>query len=375
MSGTIQDISDRKNAERQNQFLSESLGFGIWKLDLVTKALEWDSKMYEIFDVDRSEFSGAYSAWESRLSPTAKVQAIKELDLALSGERDFNAEFEIIDRKGKTRTIAGRGIVFRNEKGEPVKMYGINWDVTEGVSKENQLKATNEQLIQASKLALLGEMSAGVAHEINNPLSIIKASTDLIEKKFKNDPVKFSQKIEGIKRACDRISKIVNGLRKFSRAGGDSRKEICSVKSVVTESVGLLDLKAKDCLVELHLDCQSDSFIFCDEVEIQQVICNLLGNAIDAAKVQTDKWVKVLVYDQLGQVIIEVVDSGRGIPKEIQDKIFNPFFTTKSVGEGTGLGLSISKGILDDHLAHIELVSNKANTCFQIRFMRATGEV
>jgi signal transduction histidine kinase len=370
VSGTIQDITERKNKERETKFLSESLGFGIWIFDPVTQALEWDAKMYEIFDVNPAEFSGAYSAWESCLSPAAKEKAVQELGLALRGEKEFNSEFEIVLKNGKIRHIAGRGLVFRNEKNEPIKMYGVNWDVSERVAKENQLKAANVQLVQSAKLASLGEMSAAIAHEINNPLAIIKASADLISGKFKNDPQRFAEKVDGIKKSCDRIAKIVNGLRKFARSGEVGDYSLHSIDSLVAESISLVNLKAKNNNTAVEIDCRTQTKILCNEVEIEQVFVNLISNAIDAVKPQTEKWVKIKVFEDNSEVIVEVSDSGLGIPESIRAKIFDPFFTTKAMGEGTGLGLSISKGILDEHKASIKILENCENTCFQIRFKK-----
>lgn len=263
--------------------------------------------------------------------------------------------------------------LFRDEKNAPIKMYGVNWDVTERVEKEALLKLANVQLIQSAKLASLGEMSAAIAHEINNPLAIIKGAAELIAGKFKNDTVKISEKIQSIHKSADRIGKIINGLRKFSRSGAMGEFSLHSLENIVTESIGLVSLKAQNSDTTIELECHSKDQIVCNEVEIEQVIVNLISNAIDAAKVQKDKWVKLRVYNLESSVVLEVCDSGSGIPDSIKAKIFDPFFTTKEVGEGTGLGLSISKGILDQHKAQIEILNDVPNTCFRISFAKASS--
>lgn len=370
LSGTIQDITDRKQNEIEKRFLSESLGFGIWEYDPISQNLEWDNKMYEIFDIDPKDFSGAYSAWESSLTPASKAIAIKELELALSGEKQFNTEFEILTRKGETRVIAGRGIVFRDDKNRAIKMHGINWDVTDRIEKEKQIRNINMQLIQSAKLASLGEMSAAIAHEINNPLTIIKSSIELIGGKYKNDQVKIEAKIKSILKSCDRITKIINGLRKFSRSGEIAEFSVHKVEDLVSESISLMELKAKNNFTELLFETKSQAQIFCNEIEIQQVFVNIIGNAIDATKDSEHKWVKVNISENATEVWVDIIDSGAGIPDHIRTKIFDPFFTTKVIGEGTGLGLSISKGILDSHDAKIILMEQGENTCFQVRFKK-----
>ena len=123
----------------------------------------------------------------------------------------------------------------------------------------------------------------------------------------------------------------------------------------------------------MEIDCKGNAQILCDEVEIEQVLVNLVNNAIDAVKDQPKKWVKVSLSDDAESVVLRVTDSGPGIPDSVRDKLFEPFFTTKSVGEGTGLGLSITKGILDEHKATIAVVTDSPNTCFEIKFARAVA--
>ncbi len=106
---------------------------------------------------------------------------------------------------------------------------------------------------------------------------------------------------------------------------------------------------------------------------MEQVMVNLINNAIDAVKSQPEKWVKTKIYEEGDTLVMRVMDSGPGIPMELQSKLFDPFFTTKKVGEGTGLGLSIAKGILDEHHATIGVVNDSPHTCFEIRFQKFTG--
>jgi C4-dicarboxylate-specific signal transduction histidine kinase len=108
--------------------------------------------------------------------------------------------------------------------------------------------------------------------------------------------------------------------------------------------------------------------IHCNEIEVEQVIVNLINNALDAIKTKIDKWIKISIYEEANQVVLRVMDSGKGIPEEVRQNLFDPFFTTKQTGEGTGLGLSISKGIIDEHKATITVLDNCPNTCFEIRF-------
>ncbi len=228
-------------------------------------------------------------------------------------------------------------------------------------------KQRDMQIVQTSKLASLGEMAAGIAHEINNPLAIISGSVGLL-KKYIDQPEKLTSKIESIEKSSDRISKIVTGLRKFSRSGDSTQRQLLPVQNIVNEVLILTEAKSKRHHTSVHFECQSDAKIHCDEVEIEQVLVNLINNAIDAVKKRDEKWVKIKLFTDEREVVLQVIDSGLGIPEKIRTKIFDPFFTTKITGEGTGIGLSITKGILDEHKASIKVLSHLPNTCFEIRF-------
>jgi C4-dicarboxylate-specific signal transduction histidine kinase len=120
--------------------------------------------------------------------------------------------------------------------------------------------------------------------------------------------------------------------------------------------------------VPIELDLKSEAKILCEELEIEQVVVNLVANAIDAVKELPEKWVKVTTFEEGPEVVLQIIDSGSGVSSYVEGKLFQPFFTTKIVGKGTGLGLSISKGILDQHKASIAINRQMKNTCFEIRF-------
>lgn len=250
----------------------------------------------------------------------------------------------------------------RNQKREPLYFISQIENITER-------KRAEEKLIQSAKLASLGEMSAGIAHEISNPLTIISGSVNLLHKAV-NDPEKFSAKIKSIQKAIGRINKIVNGLRKYSRASEGKEFSKYSLSEIVRESILLTQGKSKRNDVSVTYNLTTESLIYCDEVAIEQVIINLIDNALDAAKGRDHRWVKIETFVEAESVGLRVSDSGPGIPEAMQNKLFDPFFTTKPVGEGTGLGLSITKGILEEHGATISVLPNLQNTCFEVRFQK-----
>lgn len=367
LHGTAQDLTEVVSLQNENRFILDTMGIGIWKFNPLTNDLTWDRSLYHLYELDPKDFSGHYDAWEKSLSPSAKEKAIEDLQAALKGEREFNTTFQIHTKKGNSKYIGGRAVVLRNENKEPILMYGINWDRTRDVELEKNLEFERAKSLHNAKLASLGEMSAGIAHEVNNPLAVIIANVPLI-RKFKSDEVKFENKLESVLKSANKIEKIVKGLRKFSRTTEHSVHKPEKLADIISEAMVITENRCRktDVIVSVKVDPLIK--IECDSVEIEQVFVNLINNASDAIKIREERWIKIEAEQIDLGIRIRFIDSGRGIPVEVEQKLFQPFFTTKPVGEGTGLGLSITKGILDQHKATIVVNREIPNTCFEITF-------
>jgi two-component system CheB/CheR fusion protein len=230
----------------------------------------------------------------------------------------------------------------------------------------NKFRDQQAQLIHASRLASLGEMSAGISHEINNPLAIIAGTIPMLES-FRLDEDKFKARTTSVLNAVTRISKIISALRKFSRSDsscdGSNWVGLNTILSDTLEMVepingkiGATVLSPKD----LNLEIQ------CNPIALTQVLVNLVSNALNATESLTEKWIEIRLEVKDTGAFIRVLDSGLGIEESIQKNLFQPFFTTKPVGAGTGLGLSISKGIAETHGGSLRYVANEKNTCFEL---------
>lgn len=236
-------------------------------------------------------------------------------------------------------------------------------------------KLQQAKLYSQSKLSLLGEMAGGIAHEINNPLAIIKGKARMLNLKVDNGVMPYELKdvliknIQDIDLTIDRISTIVKGLRSFSRdSEGDPFQKV-SLVNILSSIENLIAERIKSKGIEFEIrNGKCDIVLNCNKVQIEQVILNLLSNAIYAIENLDNRWIKIIVELEKEFVKIRIVDSGNGISKEISDKMMQPFFTTKPVGQGTGLGLSICKGIIDKHNSKFDYELYEGHTSFILLF-------
>lgn len=219
--------------------------------------------------------------------------------------------------------------------------------------KEKLIKKQQMQLTQSAKMVALGEMAGGVAHEINTPLTVISNhifNLKTMQEMGIMDNQILNESLNKIENTVFRIASIVRGLQNMSRDGSLDKMELTSISNIINEAFSMCEERFKSRGIEFVKPIfESDIFIMCRKVEMAQVLVNLLNNAHDAIEHIKIKKISIKASETEDNVIISVIDSGLGVPNEIKNKLFQPFFTTKGVGKGTGLGLSISHGIITHH--------------------------
>ena len=245
-----------------------------------------------------------------------------------------------------------------------IHIMGDLRDTTEEIQRrEQELREKQGQLVQAAKLATLGELTTGVAHELNNPLNniglFIGNVIDIIEMGAQDTERQGTQRmLHDLHKAMDQVhkaSQIINHLRTFGRAAPTSREPL-AVNAILLQALSLLQeqLRLRNVEVVLELD-EHDPVVHGNAIQLEQVFLNLLTNARDALAESEHKLIRVTTCSDASTLRILFADSGPGVPPEFERRVFDPFFTTKEVGAGTGLGLSITYGIIRDHHGTIQL--------------------
>ncbi|MCB0364477.1 MAG: HAMP domain-containing protein [Bdellovibrionaceae bacterium] len=239
---------------------------------------------------------------------------------------------------------------------------------------EMELVSTGE-IVNSSKYAALGEMAGGIAHEINTPLATIMVNADLIESYLDSDPIPMTEvkfQLERSRQTVEQVAKVIKGLRTFARDGGGLEHQETTAGELIDQALDLCFFRFREAEIHIeHIPPTDQAQLKCNPVQIVQILVNLLNNAHDALNDQDDKQIKIRVDESSSEVVaIEVMDNGPGIQPEVEEKIFNPFFSTKPVGN-TGLGLSISMGIAHQHkgvLFHYR--EDEEWTCFCLQLPR-----
>ena len=439
--------SAKAESEQRWLFALEGSGDGVWDWDYPSSTVFYSRRFKEMLGYAEDEIGSGLNEWADRVHP-ADVDAIRnELHRYLNGETSFYAgEFRMHCRDGSYRWILTRGmVVSRGADGSIVRIIGTHSDITtrkqaeetqheqavmleEEVAqrqlaqedlavKQVQLQALNETLearvaqevhknrekdsilLQQDKLASIGQLAAGVAHEINNPMGFIMSNLRTLQKYTGVEQQYLQALEEATKASCpeeqstqleelykrldvgyilgdiqpliaeslegaERVKRIVLDLKDFARSDENSLKET-DLNQCVQSTVNIVRNEIKY-VADLDLQLGNIPPIVCNPQQINQVIANLLVNAAHAIGGHGSITVSTSVESD--KVLLTVTDTGCGIPDEIRKRVFDPFFTTKDVGKGTGLGLSISYDIVTKHGGEISLESEAGvGTTFTVK--------
>lgn len=251
---------------------------------------------------------------------------------------------------GETATAKCTIFPIMNQQGEIFQVGALIFDITEERRAQAQLAASQNSLHQSEKLAALGQLLAGVAHELNNPLAIVLGRAAILKDKLAGTP--HVESIQKLRDAADRCARIVKTFLAMARQTGP-RRSTAQINELIEGALDMTAYGLRNAEIDLVLDLDPAlPSIEVDEDQIVQLLINLIVNAQHALEEKVGDrrlTVRTMFDSQLQQATIEISDDGPGVPDNVAARIFDPFFTTKGVGEGTGLGLSVCKGMVEAH--------------------------
>ena len=242
-------------------------------------------------------------------------------------------------------------------------------DVSELKNQEEFIKLQELTITRNSKLASLGEIAAGISHEINNPLAVIIGNAEMLEEWIVEPNEQTRKALNNIARMGKRITNIIKLMKNLSREDQNNQIEMIEMSSFMEDMKCLINISVKNSCIEMTLDIASfkDECIMGSSTQLSQVIINMINNAVQAIENEDEKWIKLQLVKEPDFLTLEISNSGTKIPKHVREKIFQPFFTTKDPGKGTGLGLSISKTIIEGFQGTLDLDDKSENTTFIIK--------
>jgi PAS domain S-box-containing protein len=333
-------------------------GFKDWSVEFT------DNKVESLMGYSQEEFNSKKLKWSDLILKEDIDVAKESLIEALKSRDVYTREYRVKTRLGEILWIQDRGQIIYDKNGDIKYIIGTFFDITDRKKAKETLKKQNKQLMKARKLASLGVLTAGVAHELNNPLNNISTSIQILLEELEDDNIEYKQNLLlEAESQVERAKNIIKALLEFSHEKSLSFKRV-QLKNLIKNSINLIKEEIPN-EISINMNVPENIEANLDPKRVQQVLINLMLNGIQAMMeggVLTIKaWERI--EDDTKMLYFQVQDTGHGISKQDVKKIFDPFFTTRDVGQGSGLGLSISHSIIEQHGGRIEVegVSEKGS--------------
>ena len=372
LRGAIIDLTAQKQTEASLQKITLSLAeaqriahIGNWEWDIKSDKMYWSNEIYRIVGATHQTFDGTYESFSELIYADDRETVSKAVQKTMDEGAKSEFKHRIVRFDGSICEIRQRVEPILDDTGRAVRVIGIVEDLTEKNQADRELQNARDQLLQSEKLASMGRLSAGVAHEILNPVNILSMELQILQTMETLSP-KIREELEICMDQISRIVTIAKNLKQFSRIPEKERTLVMAdINDVIGHVLTLYSTQLNIEGVETELQYQSDlPEISIERERIEQVIANLISNAMffmegrdhKVLRITTKRGVLMGGHDQLRIVI---ADTGAGIKSEHMSEIFDPFFTTKEQGKGTGLGLSISYSIIEDHGGKIWAENNE----------------
>ena len=350
ISSQVQAREAIAESEERFRTLADHMSEFAWMADGTGWIFWYNQRWYDYTGMTREEMQGW--GWQTVHHPDHLDRVVTKWRRAHETGEPWEDTFPLCGTDGDYRWFLSRAQPIRDANGQIIRWFGTNTDVTEQLAAEASVRDKQAQLIQASKLASIGELASGVAHELNNPLNNIGLLVGNVLDHVQNDPIdplKVRKNLTATLEQVNKAAAIIGHLRAFARTAS-TPPEPLDLHRVIRSAISLVEAQLRHHNVKLVLDLTpNDPVVLGNAIQLEQVFINLLTNAHDAVERAVEKRIAMTSTMRMSRVEVSVQDTGVGIPPEYHARIFDPFFTTKDVGKGTGLGLSISYGIIQEH--------------------------
>lgn len=365
--GCFQDVTQQVESESKREELRERLELatrsrklGIWDFDAASQILSLDNTMFEMTGINESSFQGTLLEWKGAIHPEDQERVEAAAWKAIRSGSEFSEVFRFQSESSERPVhVRAHALSYLDEEGEPGRLVGVCHDISDEVSGEEERRMLEQQLFQSQKLEALGTLAGGIAHDFNNMLGVVMGNLELIELES-GDPEAVKEHVELASKGCSRAKEVVAQLLTFSRRQEDGPSAETDLCDGVREALKLLRVGLSSTVTLIEKLPEKSLYVRGSAAEINQIILNLVTNAHHAIGDETGT-IEVLVREKefrqnshfgadelpAGRYVeLSVQDDGGGISEESLPNIFDPFYSTKEVGEGSGLGLSVVHGIV-----------------------------
>ena len=405
------NITSRKFAEialgierDRLEMASVAGNIALWDWDIQTGSLIWSDAVDRMMGTEPGTFPRTIAAWEEIIHPEDLERVNQALSSHIEHHTPYVIDYRVRNSDGSYMDWHDTGQVYFDPSGTPIRMSGACIDITDRTKNELHIRELHAQLLQNEKMASIGQLSAGIAHEINNPMGFINSnlgtlekyvdkfdryiatleplvqaccneqqlqSVQLLRKELKLDHVlrDIRQLLEESSEGAGRVMRIVQDLKTFSRSD-TAQVARAELHQCIDSTINIIWNQIKY-VAELKKEYGDLPKVSCNIQQVNQVFMNLLVNAchaIEANQLETLGTITVRTWADEDNAFVAISDTGCGMSEEVQRRIFEPFYTTKEMGKGTGLGLSISHEIIKKHGGELTVVSEVGTgTTFTIR--------
>lgn len=371
---SLRRAEELRVSEERFRLIGRATNDLIWDADLKSGQIWWNDTLANVYGYNPAELSRDLDAWERWVHPEDRERVIGNLQAVMDGsETNWTAEYRLICADGRTLEVVDRDLLLRDEAGAPARMIGSTTDVT-------QLRDLERKLRQSQKMEAVGQLTGGIAHDFNNLLTIILGNAELLADSVGDDP-KAQRLAETTMLAAERGATLTSRLLAFARKQPLAPKQI-QPASLLQSLQGLIQRTIKED-IEIDLTAEPDvEHIEVDPAQFENAVLNLVINARDAMPEGGRLGIhirNVTLHDEetagldsgpTGRfVMIEVSDSGHGMPPDVVERAFEPFFTTKPTGKGSGMGLAMVWGFVQQSQGHARIHSEPGKgTTVQLYF-------